>query len=139
MQRLKLIALIVVAVFATPPALLALHVAWLEFAEWRFYQERPILNSMWVAHLRARDGSSSMAAEETLLRGFAPRSGRAVAAAALSAEGFFCQTSQVRPGAIDCQLQAPADVGYTHWIIDLYANELGELSAADVVIGGISL
>jgi hypothetical protein len=139
MQRFKRVALIILAVFAIPPTLLALYVGWLEFDEWRFYQGRPILNAMWVAHLRARDGSASMAAEEALLRSFPSGSGRTVAAVALSAEGFYCQTSPVRPGAIDCQIRAPADVGYTRWIVDLYANEMGELSTARVVIGGISL
>jgi hypothetical protein len=138
MQRFKRIALMAVAILVIPPAAIALYVARLELEERHFYQERPMLNAMWGAHLRGRDGSSSKAAEEALLRVFAPRSARATAAAALSAAGFFCQTSPLRPAAIDCQLRAPADVGYTLWIIDLYADELGELSAADVVIGGIS-
>jgi hypothetical protein len=139
MHRLKLTAAIILAVFAVPLALLALYLGWLELGEWRFYQRRPILDAMWASHLRARDGSPSMAAEETLLRSFPSGIGRTVAAAALSAEGFYCQESLVRPGAIDCQIRAPADVGYTLWIVDLYANEMGELSTARVVIGGISL
>jgi hypothetical protein len=138
MQRFKLIALVLGAVFAIPPALLALYVGWLEFDEWRFYQGRPILNAMWVAHLQARDGSSSVVAAETLLGVFPPGSDRTVAAAKLSAEGFNCLESPVRLGAMDCQLVAPADVGYTRWIIDLYANDADELSFARVVIGGIS-
>jgi hypothetical protein len=137
MQRLKLTAL-VIAVFAVPLALLALYVAWLEFDEWRFYRRRPILDAMWVEHQRARDGSPSKTAEEALLRSFPSGIGRAVAAAALSAEDFYCQESPVRPGAVDCQIRAPADVGYTLWIVDLYANEVGELSTVRVVIGGIS-
>jgi hypothetical protein len=137
MRRFELIALIA-AVFAIPPALLALYVGWHEFDEWRFYRGRPILDAMWVAHQQARDGSASAVAEETLLRSFAPGTGRAVAAATLVAEGFHCQESPVRPGAVDCQLVAPADIGYTRWIVDLYANDADELSIARVVIGGIS-
>jgi hypothetical protein len=137
MRRFKLIAF-VAAAFAVPPTLLALYAGWRELDEWRFYRGRPILNAIWVAHLQARDGSASVAAEKTLLRAFPPGSGRVAAAAALVAEGFHCQEAPVRPGAVDCQLAAPAYIGYTRWIIDLYANDADELSIARVVIGGIS-
>ncbi|MGD0024143.1 MAG: hypothetical protein ABSC37_05855 [Xanthobacteraceae bacterium] len=140
MKRLKLIALIVLAVIATPLALLTLCVARLKFEEWRFYQARPILHAMWDAHLglAGDDGRDSTAAREVLLRRFSSGSIRTTAVAALTAEGFYCQNTQLHPGAIDCQLQAPADVGYTLWIVDFYANNDGELSDAHVVIGGIS-
>jgi len=140
MRWIKLIALIVFAVIAVPIAVLALYAARLSFAEWRFYGARPIVHAMWAAHQSLTDDDSrdSTAARNALFQRFPTGSSRSTVVAALKEEEFYCQESQLRPGAIDCQLQAPADVGYTNWIVDLYANRDGELSRVRVVIAGIS-
>jgi len=132
--------LIIFAVIAIPIAVLALYDARLSFEEWRFYRARPILHAMWTAHqgLTGDDSRDSTAARDALFQRLPTRSSRSTAVATLKEEGFYCQETQLHPGAIDCQLQAPADVGYTNWIVDLYANRDGELSQARVVIAGIS-
>jgi len=139
MKWTKLIAVILSVAVTIPAAVVICYGAWLRFDEWRFYRARPILAAMWRAHIEAKDnGTSSDAASEALQRHLAPGRSRADAMKALEVEGFHCAPSHRRRGAVDCLLGAPADPGYTEWVVGLHVNEAGKLSGSDVMIAGIS-
>jgi hypothetical protein len=127
------------ALVMIPFALLSLYWGWLEFETANFYRSRPILHSMKSVH----DGTwtnDSYAARSVLLDRFPIGTELNAALTALKSEDFGC-SKQTAPSAapVDCQLLAPAVLGFTRWIVGLQFNESGRLTDAKVAAWNIFL
>jgi len=121
----------------------------------RFYAERPILHAMRSVH----DGvwsNDSEPAQRVLLQRVPVGTDSESAVAALSKESFDCEISRWPSGEngrqlrgpkhvemsgalLNCQLLAPARLGYTRWLIDLRFDEGKRLLGVKVAIWNIFL
>jgi hypothetical protein len=106
-----------------------------EFAVMGFYRARPLLQA-----LRSADDpawNEARGARLQLLQQLPLGTEKAGAMGALSREGFSCQDMSGQ--LVDCQLLAPASMGYTRWIVDLQFNDGNLLRDANVKIWNVFL
>src|SRR5262249_44149332 len=135
--------------------LLSLFGTWQLIKVDRFYAERPILHAMGSVH-DGRWSNDSEPAQTILLQRVPLGTGSESVAVVLSKEGFECntirrpsdensrnlqalETVEMNGAQLNCQLLAPAGMGYTRWIIDLWFDEAKRLLGVKVAIWNILL
>src|SRR5262249_18343265 len=138
-----------------PVGLVLLFGTWQLIKVEGFYAERPILHAMRRVH-DGRWSNDSEPAKTALLQRVPLGIDSESAAAALSKEGLECNTIrrpsdentrklrglenvEMKGARLNCQLLAPAGLGYTRWIIDLWFDEGKRLLGVKVAIWNIFL
>ena len=139
MRWIKRAVLILLAMIIASAVLLALSWKWSELKRDRFYQARPLLSAMNSVH----DGvwtNNAFRARELLLQRMPLGSAERSVIDVLEREGFGCQASSRKyEKGTNCQLLAPAGLGYMRWIIDLEFSDSKQLTDARIEIWNIFL
>jgi len=148
------VLIICVGLIAAPIVYLVSHLVRGTLEPEDFYRSRPILAAMQSNHDAA--WQSAPAARLTLLQRMPLGTPRANAIGVLAGEGFECATADwpgdaagrkrdgyvdadVKDQLVNCQLLAPAEMGYTRWIIDVWFDGADLLRGARVSVWNISL
>jgi hypothetical protein len=121
-----------------PAATLFLYWVWLQRATTDFYRSRPILHSMKSVRPSVSTNNSD-SARSALLGRFPIGTEQNDILAALKSEDFDCGRQAPSTAPVECQLLAPAVVGYTQWIVTLQFEEPGRLTDARVAVWHIFL
>jgi hypothetical protein len=147
--------LICLTLLLIPAGILLLFDTWQRIKVDRYYAERPILQAMRSVH----DGvwsNNSEPARSALLQHVTLGTDSQSATAALSIESFSCAATrrpsnessrylgglehvEVNGARLNCQLLAPARLGYTRWLIDLWFDESKRLLDVKVAIWNVFL